>query len=205
VNQTNSLYIVYYETSSSSLVTIGPVNISIADSSDPSCFNKGTKILCLVPKFVEEYVPIEKLKKGDLVKTYKHGYKKIDVIGKNKMINGLGNEHMYKMEKTETNGLIEDLIITGAHSILVDDLGEDKEENEKNIGEVKIDDKYLLLARVSKDFKKIEEKEEFTYYHFALENDENVDDKRYGVWANGVLTETTDKSHFLNHNYKLVE
>ena len=40
---------------------------------------------------------------------------------------------MYKMEKTETNGLIEDLIVTGGHSILVDDLGEQKELNEQMI------------------------------------------------------------------------
>ena len=50
----------------------------------------------------EEYIPIEHLKKGDLVKSYKHGYKKIDLIGKNIMINNPKHfsKCMYKMEKT---------------------------------------------------------------------------------------------------------
>lgn len=29
---------------------------------------------------------------------------------------------MYKLEKTEENGLLEDLIVTGWHEVLVDDL-----------------------------------------------------------------------------------
>ena len=48
----------------------------------PICFNQGTKILCCNKNLKEEYISIENLKKGDLVKTYKHGYKKIDLIGK---------------------------------------------------------------------------------------------------------------------------
>ena len=69
--------------------------------SDPTCFNEGTKILCLNKKFEEEYIPIENLRKGDLVKSYKHGYRKIELIGKNPMINNPEkfNECMYKMEK----------------------------------------------------------------------------------------------------------
>jgi hypothetical protein len=49
------------------------------------------------------------------------------------------------MEKTEENNLIEDLIVTGGHSILVDDLGDNKEENDRlfNGETLKIDDKYL--------------------------------------------------------------
>jgi len=36
-----------------------------------------TKILCLNKDLQEEYSPIENLRKGDLVKSYKHGYRKI--------------------------------------------------------------------------------------------------------------------------------
>ena len=173
---------------------------------DPSCFNEGTKILCLNTNFQEEYIPIENLRKGDLVKSYKHGYRKIELIGKNPMINNPEkfNACMYKMEKTEDNGLLEDLIVTGGHSILVDNLGEYKEENDKIFGGIQmIDDKYLLLSAVSKDFKKLEHTHLYTYYHFILENNGN-DTERFGVWANGVLTETTCKQDFMNHTYTVL-
>jgi hypothetical protein len=174
---------------------------------DPSCFNEGTKILCLNNNFEEEYVLIEELKKGDLVKTYKHGYRKIDLIGKKDMINNPENFHecMYKMEKTYKNGLIDDLIVTGGHAILVDDLGSLKEENDKIFGgsTLMIDDKYLLTAAVSEDFKKIEDINIYTYYHFSVENNGD-DDERFGVWANGILTETVSKNQFIKHGYTLV-
>lgn len=125
----------------------------------PSCFNKGTKILSLNSELREEYIPIENLRSGNIVKTYKHGYREIDLIGKQIMINNPDVPHhcMYKMEKTDKNGLLEDLIITWGHSILVDDLGEYREKNDKLFGKTtpKIDDKYLLLAGVSSDFKKL--------------------------------------------------
>jgi hypothetical protein len=150
--------------------------------SDPSCFNEGTKILSLNKNLEEEYIPIENLRKGDLVKSYQHGYRKIDLIGKNPMINNPEkfNECMYKMEKTSENGLIEDLIVTGGHAILVDDLGICKEENDKIFGTTHmIDDKYLLSCAVSKDFKKLENTNLYTYYHFILENNGNDDENEF--------------------------
>ena len=183
------------------------INIfNINPISDPSCFNEGTKILCLNKNLEEEYIPIENLRKGDLVKSYKHGYRKIDLIGKNPMINNPNrfNECMYKMEKTEENGLLDDLIVTGGHSVLVDDLGEYKEENDKLLGSTQIiDDKYLLLSSVSKDFIKIDTIHLYTYYHFILENNGN-DDERFGVWANGLLTETPPKSNFFKVNLLII-
>jgi len=176
-------------------------------TTNPSCFNKGTKILCLNKNFEEEYIPIENLIKGYLVKTYKHGYKKIDLIGKNNMINKPDVWHscMYKMVKTQKNGLLDDLIVTGGHAILVSCLEEYKQENEVKFGGQTpiIDDKYLLLSAVSKEFIKLENNNVYIYYHFTLENNGN-DDKRFGVWANGVLTETPSKKQFINHKYTLL-
>ena len=170
----------------------GGASYIIAYVDDPSCFNEGTNILCLNKQFQEEYIPIETLRSGDLVKTFKHGYRKIELIGKNTLINNPSkfNECMFKMEKTDSNGLIEDLIVTGGHSILVDDLGEHKEENEKLLGTQIIDNKYLLLAAVSSDFSKIETVNVYTYYHFILENNGN-DEERFGVWANGGINRNT--------------
>ena len=167
-----------------------------------SCFNKGTKILCLNHSFEEEYIPIENLRKGDFVKSYLHGYRKIDLIGKGRTPNreNLWYNSMYKMVKTEENELIEDLIVTGGHAILVDDLGEYEEKNEELLGDIKIDDKYLLLCSLSDKFEKIVDNEIYEYYHLSLENDNN-NDRRFGIWANGILTETVSKNQFLKHPY----
>jgi hypothetical protein len=174
------------------------ISLSVIIISEARCFNEGTKILCLNNK-EEEYVPIENLRVGDIVKTYKYGYRKIELIGKNYLINHPDNKFtssMYKMSKTESNGLIEDLIVTGGHSILVDDLGNQKELNEQLLGEEKIEDKFLLLAAASNDFVKINDTEKYTYYHFVLEDNGN-DKMKFGVWANGVLSETISKHFFL--------
>jgi len=165
------------------------------------CYNKGTLILYLNKNLEEIYVPIENLRKGDLVKSYLHGYRKIEDIVCNKTNNDVDSllECMYKMEKTDENNLIEDLIVTGGHSILVDDLGDYKEENDRlfNGETLKIDDKYLLLAAVSNDFIKLQNNDEYTYYHFILENNGN-DNDRYGIWANGILSETPSKNFFMS-------
>ena len=96
-----------------------------------------------------------------------------------------------------TNNLIEDLIITGGHGILVDDLGDQYESNQRYYGtNVKIEDKYLFVAENCPLFTKIEDNSIFTYYHFVLQNDGD-NDKRYGVWANGILTETPSLNQFM--------
>jgi len=188
-----------YQPGSSYTVTANVIFYALWVPDDPPCFNVGTKILCLNDKLEEKYIPIENLRKGDLVKTYKHGYRKIDLIGKNYMINNPDkfNSCMYIMEKTKNNDLLEDLIVTGGHSILVDDFIEYKEENDKLFGgeTPKIEDKYLLLSCVSKDFTKLQNNELYTYYHLTFENNGN-DDERFGIYANGILTETPSKKQF---------
>ena len=61
----------------------------------------------------------------------------------------------------------------------------------------------LLAASVSQQFKKLETKTVYTYYHFMLENDGN-NNMMYGVWANGILVETPSKNQFNNHKYTLL-
>lgn len=161
-----------------------------------ACFSEDTKILCLNSDSKEEYIPVKNLKKGDLVKTYLHGYKKINIMCQGIFKNNINNfrDCMYKMKKTDENGLIDDLIITGGHSIMVDELT--KEEHEKTVSMwnvYQIDNKYLLMAGISDKFEQIQGKEIFNYYHFSLENDRNPD-KCYGVFANGVLTETPSEN-----------
>jgi len=172
------------------------------------CFNEGTKILYMNKQMVDQYIRIELLKPGDFVKTFKHGYRKIDMIGKNVFINTptIFKKCMYKMEKTDMNGLIADLIVTGGHSILVDEISDEERVLNEQLfwgPTPKLDNKYLLLAAVSNQFKPIKNNIKYTYYHLVLDN-EDVNEERYGIWANGILTETPSKEFFKKQRFMLL-
>jgi len=156
------------------------------------CFNEGSKILCLKDN-KEVYIPIEKLKKGDVIKTYTHGYKKIEIIGKKKIVNSKHHkkeDRIYRLSTVYYPELLEDLYLTGYHSVLVDYLNE--EEISKTIEIMDYiyvtDDKYRLLTCLDSRAELIEDEKEYTIYHFALENDDYY--MNYGVYANGLLVET---------------
>lgn len=167
-------------------------------------FNEKTKILYLNKKLQDEYIQIECLKKNDVVKTYRHGYRKIDVIGRNILINNpdVYSKCMYKMTKTESNGLMEDLIMLGNHSILVDDAGESRQKNDElwEGDTPNLDKKFLLLAAASSQFAPIQNKKPYVYYNLVLDND-NDDEIRFGIWANGILTETPSKKMFAQNKF----
>jgi hypothetical protein len=156
------------------------------------CFDESTEILCLNENLEEVYVPISELKVGTIVKSFKHGFRRISTIYKNSLSNNIHDFHscMFLMPKNEN--MTKDLIVTGGHSMLVDSMTDDERVKNsayfKNITP-KIDDKQLLLAAASDTFTALENNNEYTFYNFSLEN-EGDDEARYGVWANGVLVET---------------
>ncbi len=158
---------------------------------EPSCFNEGTMILCQVDG-EEKYIPIEKLKRGDQVKTYKQGTRSILAIGKGSMVNDPSEPKrcMYKLPKT--GNMTDDLILTGGHALLVD-------EAPKGL-QFKIEDKFFSFAENDKRCIKMENTETYTYYNLCFENDGNKD-ARFGVWANGVLCETPSEKQFTKHQY----
>ena len=180
---------------------------SISATTTASCFNHDTKILCLNKEFQEEYFPIQDLRKGDIVKTYLHGYRKIDLIGKGTFSNksDIWNKSMYKMVQTDSNGLFEDLIVTGGHAILVDQVTEEQLNAYEPLGlkgySEKIDDKFLLMPAVSDQFVQLTDDDIYTYYHLVPENNGD-DNQRFGIWANGILSETPSKNQFLMHQYQ---
>jgi len=157
------------------------------------CFLEGTQILCQRDG-VEKYLPIESLRRGDLVKTSRDGYKKIELIGKGVIKNPGSDERienrLYKCTSLNFPEVVEDLYITGAHSILVDTLTDaEREQTIKQLGKIFVTDKkYRLMASVDKRAEPWNSEGDYTIWHFALENEE--EGWNYGVYANGLLVES---------------
>jgi hypothetical protein len=165
----------------------------------PLCFNEGTKILCLNQQLIDKYIAIELLRIGDFVKTYKHGYRKVNKVIQGSFKNNpkKWNMCMYKMAKTLTNGLTDDLIVTGGHSLLVDAISDEEQKRYDEMGipsfsKSTIDNKHLLLSCCSDQFAPMQDTNLYNYYHLLLENNDD-EEERFGIWANGILTETPNE------------
>jgi len=158
----------------------------------PSCFSEGTNILGLTEQLKEEYRLVQNLMIGDFVKSYLHGYRKVSKIISGSFVNNPKNEGvancMYKMVKTDDNGLIEDLTLTRNHGVLVEKLTENEEKKiDKNNLHV-IDNLLSIITADCDKFEKVMNSNVYKYYHFSLETDGD-EDRRFGVWANGLLVE----------------
>ena len=122
------------------------------------------------------------------------------MIGKRDIYNPAEKERikdqLYKCSQEQYPELTEPLIITGCHSILIENCVTHKqiEEIKEVLGNIYItDDKYRLPACVDERASIYEKKGNFTIYHIALENDDYY--MNYGVYANGLLVETCSKRY----------
>jgi hypothetical protein len=163
------------------------------------CFKEDTKILCL-KNGTEQYIPIQNLRKGDLVKTVLSGYVPIYMIGKTQINNRATQERikeqLYRCSRDKYPELFEDLIITGCHSILVNNFASDKqrEESIRLFRKIYVTDrKYRLAVCIDTRAKPFEKKGFFNIYHFSLENNDYC--MNYGIYANGLLVETCSKRY----------
>jgi len=158
----------------------------------PCCFSEGTKILGLTAQLKEEYRLVQDLLIGDFVKSYLHGYRRISKIISGSFVNNPNDQGvsdcMYIMLKTDDNGLSEDLTLTRNHGVLVEKLSEN-EEKKVDINNLPIIDGLLSISTADSDkFEKLMDTNVYKYYHFSLETDGD-NDRRFGVWANGLLVE----------------
>ena len=158
------------------------------------CFLEGTKLLCFIDE-KEVYVPIQHISRGTLVKTLSQGYKPVELIGFSKLYNPGDILHsknrLYKCSPEQYPELTEDLIITGCHSILVDEITDiERERTIANLGRIFItENKYRLMACLDKKAEPYTEEGIHTIWHLALENDDYY--MNYGIFANGLSVETT--------------
>ena len=159
----------------------------------PICYLNTTKILCIVNDS-EEYIPIELLKPNTLVKTYLHGNIPVENVISINFFNNPSkwSECMYRLPKTDE--MIDDLIVTGGHGILKSNLSIEEINLDSDWFKFKrysfIDNLYLQRAAFCKDFEKINNESLYTVYHLSLKSKSN---RRYGIWANGILSESTFK------------
>lgn len=153
------------------------------------CLLEGTKILT-----DNGYISIENLKIGDMIKTVGDGFKKLTLLGHRKMFNDpTKTNSIYRYRKHKIPTLVNDLYITGYHSVLV------KDRKSAAVHLIhKIDNYYKLLVHLDKRAVKWDHKGEVTVWHLAL------DDKIYGVYANGMLVETIKTSHLEDSNMVLI-
>ena len=162
------------------------------------CFKEDTKILCKVND-IEQYVPVQNLRKGDLVKTLSSGYKCIEMVGWKEMNHIVNSERipeqLYVCCKEKFPEATEDLVLTGAHSILVEKFVNTQEDQvNKYMKEVYItENRYRLPAFIDERTRVYEKEGLCNIYHFALENDDYY--MNYGVYANGVLVESSSQRY----------
>ena len=180
--------------SGSRAIAGGVSNNGIYYASSPLCYEKNTLILVLENE-VEVYKKISELKVGDMVKTYKHGYKKIKLI-KSFIYN---TTNITRLKRCMYKMIDHDVIVTGKHGLLVDELKEEEIKNIRKCGTSmrNIDDKQVLPACASDKFEKITDIFEFELWHFVLENDDI--NRNYGIYiTDGILSESCSEKAFLN-------
>jgi hypothetical protein len=175
--------------------SLGGVTYAFAPISGPLvCFKEGTEILTNTG-----YRAIETLRKGDLVKTVKHDYKSIDMIGYRPISHIPSTQRikdqLYVCRSEQYPDITNELVITGCHAILVKDFKEgEREKTEEILGNIYVtDDHYRLPACVDCRASVYEKEGTYMIYHLALENDDYY--RNYGIYANGLLVETTSKRY----------
>ena len=152
-----------------------------ADHYTPLCLISGT---CVETSEGEKKV--EDLINGDLIKTYRNGYKRITNITASeiehtgeKEIKGEENKSLFILKKEDFAALREDLVLTGDHQLLVDDLESARQGGIDSF--MKIEGKFGLRAYKEKKAKIYEIPGKYTVYDIAIGK------RVYGMYANGLL------------------
>ena len=174
---------------------------------DPStiCFKEGTKITCLDENSNPTKILVEELKAGMFVKTYKHGYIPVHTIGTKKLYNPENDtrekDRLYECTPEQYPDLIENLYITGCHSILVDQLTEQQTTDTlREAQDIFItDDKYRLMAFLDERAKPWTNEGMYSIYHIYLDHPDDL--MNYGIYANGLLVESCSKRSMEEKSY----
>ena len=173
----------------------GFVRISYTEPPSLPCFLGSSKILTK-----NGYKLIEELRKGDLVKTLLHGFQPIEMLGYSTIHHHCLSERienqLYVCASAQYPEVLEDLVLTGAHSLLVDQFTDDRQrkETEKVLKKIYVTDrKYRLPACVDARATVYNKPGTYTIYHLALQHENYY--MNYGIYANGLLVETCSRRY----------
>jgi hypothetical protein len=176
-------------------------------SSEIFCFLENTNLVCLI-NGKETLINIKEIKKGTLVKIYGNksesgsGFAACEFTCFSNFENNPENINIKNKLyiNKETN-----LILSGGHSLLVDELCENNEMKQKRYfpKKFKILDKFQLLACVSDDFEIYKNNDVYTIYSIILAS--NNENDKFGIYANGeinlnktILIENMSMNFFIN-------
>ena len=188
-------------------VTLGSIIGSLVEP--VICFKEGTQILTLdLNTGLDTYKNIENINVGDLVSTYKHGYVPVNIIGYSILNNPLSNaritDKMYVYKKEDQPELIEDLYMTGGHCVLRDGDKIATMQRDKMVEEMgvlyKTDDKYRLMAKLDYLCDTVGDNTQYRVWHICLDHENEW--MNYGIYANGMLVESTCERHAQNFLHK---
>ena len=127
---------------------------------------------------------------------------KSDLIGKRSFyqtacIEDRIKDQLYKCSHENFKEVFEPLVLTGCHSILVDEfVSEEQKQKAIKLNENRLcitDRKYRLPACLDERTTVYEISGTYTIYHLALENPDYY--MNYGIYANGLLVETSSKRY----------
>jgi hypothetical protein len=187
--------------SAETIPTVGPYTPSTVP-----CFLEGSQILCQVAG-VETYLAVETIRPGTLVKTSLHGFQPVTLIGHRTMRNSGTNDKndLYLCTKAAYPELTADLTLTGCHAILVDHITAKRRTGIMTTLErvFVTDKKYRLPACVDERATVVPTVGTFTVWHFALQHSDVK--MNYGVYAQGLLVESSPIWHMNTKNYTLVQ
>ena len=171
-----------------------------------TCFLGNVKILCYDMTTKSEYYnEIKNIKENDYIKTFGTEKEYSKVIYLNKEIT-CNEERILKKKRLYQHKVHKDIILTGIHSLLYDDLSEELYKNmidETNWKDdfMKVGDKKKLMTHLDPDFKIYNEVENTFVYQIGIQS--KNDTLSYGLYLEHNLYAETTSIKSINKKNKL--